>query len=133
MKNLEEKLAVKHLAGGSAIGTVNGAGLNTQGYSEAMVVLATGLAAATGTLDVKIQDSADNSAWADVTGAAFAQLTATDDNVVKIARLKLDGNGIRRYIRAVGVVATATVDYTVTAVLGNDQYPPANTIAFTKP
>ncbi len=131
--SLEHNAVVKMGAGGSAVGTTNGTGVDTKDFSEALVILATGVALATGTLDVKIQDSADNSTFADVSGAAFAQLTASDDQVIKIARLKLDGNLFRRYIRAVGTVGTATVDYTVTFVLSGNQYKPqtANAIAFT--
>ena len=134
MKRLEEYLKCVNGLGGSAVGAVNGTAIDTKGYSEAMLVLATGVAAATGTLDVKVQDSTDGSTgWADVTGAAFAQLTASDDQALKVARLKLDGNGIKRYIRIVGTVGTATVDFACVVILGGDQYPPANTIAFTKP
>lgn len=130
--SLEEKAVVRNIGGGSAVGAVNGPSIDTAGYSEAMIILSTGLAAATGTLASKIQDSADNSSFADVTGAAFAGLTAVDDNVVKIARLKLDGHLVRRYIRAVTTVGTATVDHTVTAVLSGSQYLPqsVNAIAF---
>lgn len=131
--SLENNAVVKIGLGGSAIGAVNGASVDTKGYSEALVILATGVAVATGTLDVKIQDSADNSSWADVTGAVFAQLTAADDQALKIGRLKLDGNLVRRYIRAVGTVGTATVDFAVTFVLSGNQYAPqsVNAIAFT--
>lgn len=132
--SLESNAVVRHGYGGSAFGggALNGASVDTKGFSEALVILATGVAGA-GTLDVKIQDSADNSDWADVTGAAFAQLTGSDDNVVKIARLKLDGNLVRRYIRVTSTVATAAIEHTVTFVLSGNQYNPqsVNAIAFT--
>jgi hypothetical protein len=136
MKRLEENLKCVLGASGSAIGTVNGPGIDTKGYSEAMICLAAGAFTATGTLDVKVQHSNDDGsgdAYADLTGAAFAQLTDSTDLAMKVGRLKLDGNGCKRYIRIVGVVATAAAPYGVTVVLGGDQYPPANTIAFTKP
>ena len=136
MKRLEEYLKCVLGASGSAIGTVNGPGIDTKGYSEAMVVLSTGSFTATGTLDVKVQHSNDDGGsdpYADLTGAAFAQITDSGDLSCKIGRLKLDGNGCKRYIRIVGVVATAAAPYGASVVLGGDQYPPANTIAFTKP
>jgi hypothetical protein len=122
--SLEQNAVVANIGGGSAIGAINGPSIDTAGYSEAMIVLATGLAVATGTLACKIQDSADNAAFADVAGAAFAGLVATDDNKAKIGRLKLDGNLVRRYIRAVTTVGTATVDHVVLAVLSGNQYSP---------
>lgn len=122
--SLEQNAVVKNIGGGSAIGAVNGPTCDTKGFSEAMIVLSTGGAVATGTLAAKIQDSADASSWADVPGAAFAGLVATDDNAVSIGRLKLDGNLVRRYIRAVTTVGTATIDHTVLAVLSGNQYNP---------
>lgn len=117
---------------GSAAGATTGTGVDTQGYSEALVLLATGNM--TGTLDVKIQDSADNSAWADVTGAAFAQIPNTGDGTLKQARLKLDGNLVRRYIRVSSTVEAALVaEHTVTFVLCGNQYNPQTVtpVAFT--
>jgi len=134
MKRLEEYLKCAKGLAGSAVATINGTAIDTKGYSEAMVVLIAGAFTATGTLDVKVQDSTDGSTgWADVTGAAFAQLIDSTDDTIKIARLKLDGNGIKRYIRIVSTVGTAAAPHGVTVVLGGDQYPPANTIEFTKP
>lgn len=132
--SLENNAVVRHGYGASAFGggALNGASVDTQGFNEALVILATGLCGA-GTLDVKIQDSADNSSFADVAGAAFAQIVNANDSVVRIARLKLDGNLVRRYIRVTSTVATATMEHTVTFVLSGNQYAPqdANTVVFT--
>ena len=56
-----------------AAGTNNGTGVDTIGFREALCVLETGVVDATATLDGKIQDSADNSSFADVSGAAIVQ------------------------------------------------------------
>ena len=136
MKKLEEYLAAKRGVAGSAIATVNGPGIDTKGYSEAMIVLVAGAFTATGTLAVKVQHSNDDGsgdAYADLTGAAFTTLTDATDDSVKVARLKLDGNGCKRWIRIVSTVATAAAPHGVAVILGGDQYPPANTIEFTKP
>lgn len=130
-KSLAYNVKPKYGAAGSAIGTVNGTGIDTTGYNEACVVLSVGAVASTGTLNVKIQDSADNSAWADVTGAAFTAVSDTGDNQVQIGMLKLDGNTVRRYIRVVGVVATAAADYGASVLLVNGQYNPQQTPVFT--
>jgi cellobiose-specific phosphotransferase system component IIB len=59
--------------------------------------------ASTGTLDGKIQDSADGSTgWADVTGATFTQSTTTADVQV----LALNPKSVKRYVRYVGTVVT---------------------------
>lgn len=57
----------------------------------------------TGTLDGKIQDSADGSTdWTDVSGAAFTQSTTTAD----VQKLVLNPKSVRRYIRYLGTIVT---------------------------
>lgn len=96
----------------------NGTGVDTwaKGRPQSSIcVLSIGAASGTTpTLDVKIQDSADNSSWADVSGAAFAQKTAA-------AFAELNVGQTRRYIRAVGTVGgtTPSFTYAVIAVLGD--------------
>lgn len=128
--SLAQNHTPKYGAAGSAIATVTGPSIDTAGFNEATVVLSVGNVTATGTLNVKVQDSADNSAWADVSGAAFVAVTDTGDNQVQIGMLKLDGNTVRRYIRIVGVVATAAADYGASVLLSNKQYHPDQTPAF---
>jgi len=130
-KSIAQNVKPKYGAAGSAIATVTGVSIDTAGYQEACVVLSVGNVASTGTLNVKVQDSADNSSWADITGAAFTAVGDTGDNQVQIALLKLDGNTVRRYIRVVGVVATAAADYGACVLLVNGQYNPQQTPVFT--
>lgn len=62
------------------------------------------------TLDGKIQDSADNSAFADVSGATFTQVTATNN----IQSIRIDVDAVRRYIRYVGTIGgTASPSFTM--------------------
>lgn len=56
----------------------------------------------TGTLDGKIQDSADNSSFADVSGLTFTQETTT----VGVQKLVVQSKQVRRYIKYVGTVVT---------------------------
>ena len=68
-------------------------------------------AAGTGTTptnDVKIQDSADNSAWADVSGLTFTQLTTS----ASLQSIGFPANSLRKYIRAVATIAGTTPSYT---------------------
>lgn len=120
-----------------AVGSTVGAGgaktgreIDTKGYSEAVVILTLGDVSATGTLNVKVQDCATSGgSFADITGAAFSAKSGAVDNNCYIARLKLDGNLVKRYIKVIGTQATDTVDYTVTVVLLGAQYNPQNVVA----
>ena len=131
-KSIAQNVKPKYGAAGSAVGTVNGVAVDTAGYQEACVVLSVGAVASTGSLNVKVQDSADGSTgWADVAGAAFTAVPDTGDNQVQIGFIKLDGNLAKRYLRVVGVVATAAADYGACVLLVNGQYNPQQTPVFT--
>jgi hypothetical protein len=66
----------------------------------------------TPTLDGKIQDSADNSAFADVTGYTFTQVTAS----TSLQSLNVDTRKVRRYIRYVGTIAGTTPSFSMDVV-----------------
>ena len=91
-------------------GTVNGASVNVLGYA-ATVELNIGTILATGTLDVKIQESPDDATWAD--WYSFPQVTPANDNQA----LQIAYTGDNTYIRVVGVLAVANADYAVNVVL----------------
>jgi len=78
-----------------------GVGVDLQTY-EGPLLIVQNHGTSTGTLDGKIQDSADNSAFADVAGATFTQSTTTAD----IKAIALQSKQVRRYIRYVGTVGT---------------------------
>src|SRR5574337_955689 len=120
-KSIAQNVKPKYGAAGSAVGTVTGPTIDTQGYQEAAVVLSVGAVASTGSLNAKVQDSADGSSWADVSGAAFTAVPDTGDNQVQIGMLKLDGNTVRRYIRVSTTVATAAADHGACVLLVNGQ------------
>ena len=86
--------------------TANGSGVDLQGSNdaegEAVVILDCAAAGAgtTPTYNVKIQDSADNSTFADVTGATFTQVTSTASQ----QKLTINANDVQRYIRAVATI-----------------------------
>ena len=67
---------------------------------------------ASGTVDVKLQDSDDGTTWVDVTGGAFTQVTAANDN----ATYSKTYTGIKKYIRAVATVAVSDCDFGVDIV-----------------
>lgn len=78
-----------------------GTGVDLKDY-EGPIVIVQNHGTGTGTLDGKIQDSANNSSFADVTGATFAQSTTTAD----IQSIVLQSKQVRRYIKYVGTVGT---------------------------
>lgn len=96
----------------------NGTGVDTWAKGrprEAVVLLSIGAASGTTpTLDVKIQESSDNSTFTDLPNGAFAQKTGAG-----FAELNI--KGFKRYIRAVHDVAGTTPSFTaaVLAVFGS--------------
>jgi hypothetical protein len=95
----------------SQAATFNSAGIDLQNYEGVLsIVVQTG--AITGTLDGKIQDSADNTAFADLaTPITFTQVTAAN----KIQAVPVDARSVRRYIRYVGTIVTGPVLISVVA------------------
>lgn len=101
-------------------GTTNGAGINRQGYDKALIILSIGETVATAKLDVKVQESSDDGstdAYADITGAVFTQISDAVDNTIRL--MDLDLRDAEEYIRVVGVVTDANVDYGVVVLLYN--------------
>jgi hypothetical protein len=103
------------LAAVSAANTAaaTGVGVDLLDY-EGPVVIVQNHGVSTGTLDGKIQDSADNSSFADVVGAVFTQSTTTADT----KSLVIQSKQVRRYIKYVGTVVTGpqVVGVTMTGV-----------------
>lgn len=78
-----------------------GSGVDLQDY-EGPVVITQHAGLGTGTLTGKVQDSADNSSFADVTGLDFTAKTTGVD----IQKLVVQSKQVRRYIKYVGTVVT---------------------------
>jgi len=99
----------------SSSATVTSAAVDLSGYNEAMIVLSCGTTTATGTLDVKVQSSATTGGtYADITGAAFVQVTPSNDDAVYVARVRVAPS--KPFIKVVAVAATAASLYGVEAV-----------------
>lgn len=98
------------LATAARTATANGTGVDCRALrGRALVILDS--AAGTGTtptLDVKLQDSADNSSFADITGATFTQVT----NAASLQSIAVNLDGARRYVRAVSTIAGTTPSFT---------------------
>lgn len=112
----------------AATATANGGNVDTLGYNSAAFSLEVGAVSGTSpTLDVKIQESADGSTgWADVSGAAFTQVTAANNSQI----LRVDGLGTsrKRYLRAVATIAGTSPSFTLScvALLGRAYQEPVN-------
>jgi hypothetical protein len=87
----------------------NGTGVDLQDYNSPVLIVQNH-GVSTGTLDGKIQDSADNSNFADVSGAVFAQSTTTAD----VKMLTITPGQVRRYVRYVGTIVTGPQVVSVT-------------------
>lgn len=91
--------------------TVTGSGIDLKDYIGGYEITQdVGAVSGTSpTLDGKIQDSADNSSFADVSGATFTQVTTSD----KIQSIRIDVDAVRRYIRYVGTIAGTSPSFTM--------------------
>lgn len=113
-----------------AAGTVNGSAIDTKGFHEVLVALNAGANGSSGTVDVKVQESDDGSTgWVDITGAAFVQVTESNDVAIYQGRVRMTPTR-KRYLRVVAVVGTATCDLGVVVALGDARDHPAATPAF---
>tara|TARA_R110002110_G_scaffold359628_1_gene569491 strand:+ start:4513 stop:4896 length:384 start_codon:yes stop_codon:yes gene_type:complete len=96
--------------------SANGTGVDVSAYTG-QLLLTLHSAAGSGTdptLDVKLQDSPDNSTFTDVTGATFTQVT---DAGATIESIVVEKDKVSRYVRAVltiGGSSSPTFDCGVT-------------------
>ena len=124
------KAAQTLVADAYATGTHNGVAIDTKGFDEVLFVVNSGTNEAGATVDIKIQECATSGGtYADITGAAFTQITTSNDNAVYQGRVRMTPTR-ERYLRAVAVVATDAADCGVVALLGDAQNLPAATPAF---
>lgn len=106
----------------------NGTGVDTQGYRDGMLVVSAGdidLASADETYVIELEESDDNSSWADVSGVS---VTITADNQVGVARVSELNVVRKRYLRAVCNVGGTTPSFPVAALflLGESYAGPVN-------
>jgi len=83
-----------------------GTGRDVLGH-RALARLTSGTNGSNGTVDAKIQESDNNSAYTDWSGGAFTQVTEANDNAVQ----EIEYSGVKQYIRVVATVATATCSF----------------------
>ncbi len=99
-------------ASASQASTVTGSAVDLIDY-DGPVSIIQNHGTGTGTLDGKIQDSADGSTgWGDVSGAVFTQSTTTAD----VKCIALNPKSVKRYIRYVGTIVTGPQNVAVSLV-----------------
>lgn len=109
------------LANGSKANTAaaTGAALDLNDYEGEVAVIQDVAAGGTGSIDGKLQDSADGSTgWADITGATFTQVTTS----ASLQKINLKSDECKRYVRYVGTIVTGPQVVGVHA-LGAKKYP----------
>lgn len=74
-----------------------GAGIDAAGWDFAVFILHFGTMDNSANLVFTVQDSADNSTFADVSGLTYTVVGTADDNTAKVIQGRL--NPLRRYIR----------------------------------
>jgi hypothetical protein len=79
-------------------------GIDLLGY-EGLVEFLIVTGAVTGSTAPKLQDSADNSSFADITGATATAISTAD----QVRSIKVDVRNVRRYIKFVGTVTTGPI------------------------
>lgn len=92
----------------AATATVTGAALDLSGYDRALVTLNVGTMTGTSpTLDVKVQSSATSGGtYADITGAAFAQVTTTNDVAAYMGEIRI--NAAKPFLKVISTIAGTT-------------------------
>ena len=122
MRSLSDNIkVVQSLVPAVRTASANGTGVDTMGYNTAVAVINAGdidTASTDETYAFKVQDSADNSSFADVAGLTT---TITADNDVKKIAINGLGTSIRRYVRVVATLGGTTPSWPGSAVivLGN--------------
>ena len=96
--------------------TVTSSAVDVRAYKGGLLVqqLVGVVSGTSPTLDGKLQSSADGSSgWADITGATFTQVTATDS----FQAIGIDVRQTSGYIRFVGTIAGTSPSFTMGVVL----------------
>lgn len=86
----------------SVTSTGNGTGVDVTDYvgSLAVILSAKNTAGTTPTLDIKLQESDDNSTFTDIAGATFTQVTDAGTLAATIEKIEVKVDSAKRYIRA---------------------------------
>ena len=109
-----------------SVAVATSAEIDTAGFAEAVVIFDAGTVGSSGTVDLIVRDCATSGGtYGDLTGAAFTQITATNDDTVYVGRIRLNSatagttDKCERYIKIQADVKVAACDLGVTVLLLN--------------
>jgi hypothetical protein len=118
---------VSRVSNAVAAGTtaVNCTSVDMAGFDSVAFYAAFGTLSATQVTSLKAQDSADNSTFADITGAVTANMADADSNKLLVLEVY---RPLRRYVRAVvqRATANAVVDSVTAVQRSAKKLPPTN-------
>lgn len=97
----------------SVTATATGSGISVLG-NNVLVALEPVSLSASATLDVKLQESLDDSTYTDVSGGTFTQVTTANDSAIQ----ELEYNGEYPYIRAAYTIVNAEASFSVNVIKG---------------
>lgn len=119
--SLKRELAVLGFTRSAVIGTVNGTGIDADEHGRLLFEVYIDASINTATIDVKIQESPDNSTWTDLSGAAITQIVDSGgDAAGKFAYIDVKSDNLTvnasdrkpmRYVRS--VITNGTANATV--------------------
>lgn len=97
--------------------SVNGAAADTAGYDRALVVVHVGANDIASTFE--LEDSADNSSFADidVPSTAWSEITTSNDETNKVWTIDVDCSLVRRYIRVQHTAGNGTLGTNASATI----------------
>ena len=127
-ENIVAKVSIAPQSLTSAV--LSGTAIDCKGYNAASVLISVGALTNTKTLDVKVQESDDNTTFADVTGAAITQLIggASAKNANYAIEMDLTPRNLHiKPIATAGAGATATLS--VNVLLHRSEASPADATA----
>lgn len=113
-----------------AVGTANTGGIDMQLFRRAIFVLDVGAFGASATVDMKLQESADNSSFSDLAGSgvSITQLAPAGGNN-RLASIEVRAGQLstgKRYVRALVTVGTAATTLSCVALGSAAPHKPGN-------
>lgn len=125
MANNRKLFATQLIEAQTATSTVTGTGVDFSGWDRELYISLSADSASAGTtptLDVKLQESADDSTYTDISGATFTQVTDTAGTAINPSdsdgTITVNVSDKAKYIRAVGTIggtSTPTFEFCVIA------------------
>lgn len=117
--NLKPLLSVSPQS--STAATLTGAGHDVSGYKDVIGIVAVGAVGVATTVDAKLQDSDDDSTYADVSGEAITQLDADDDDVIgETLKYRRHAGSAKKYCRLVITVAGSNAALVTGILIGGN-------------